>query len=162
MHSLRLSELNSSASDTVLEPPLLAGTTRWRVWIASDLVLVSLIAAGACALHFFAASRYGYFRDELYYAACGQHLAWGYVDHAPLIAVIAWFVRRLFGDLLFSRAQTNRLFLHVDSFPRVEITTDAAKRAFSTSLLAGTLRRPARGNTVFWLAPKNHSIQVAK
>src|SRR5580704_19412491 len=100
MHSLRLSELNSSASDTVLEPPLLAGTTRWRVWIASDLLLVSLIAAGACALHFFAASRYGYFRDELYYAACGQHLAWGYVDHAPLIAVIARLSRMLFGDSL--------------------------------------------------------------
>src|ERR1700687_3713055 len=100
MHSLRLSELNSSASDTVLETTLLAGTNRARVWMASDLVLVSRIAAGACALHFFAASSYGYFRDELYYAVCGQHLAWGYVDQAPLIAVIARLSRMLFGDSL--------------------------------------------------------------
>jgi len=136
MHSLRLSELNSSASDTVLEPPLLAGTTRWRVWIASDLVLVSLIAAGACALHFFAASRYGYFRDELYYAACGQHLAWGYVDHAPLIAVIAWFVRRLFGDLLFSL----RLFPALSAGGKVFLTAWIVRefngRRFAQSLAA--------------------------
>ncbi|MCK5366024.1 MAG: hypothetical protein KAR22_23775, partial [Gammaproteobacteria bacterium] len=24
--------------------------------------------------------RYGYFIDELYYVACSEHLAWGYVD----------------------------------------------------------------------------------
>jgi hypothetical protein len=38
----------------------------------------------------------------LYYAACGQHLAWGYVDHAPLIALICWFARRLLGDSLYA------------------------------------------------------------
>ena len=33
---------------------------------------------------------YGIFRDELYYLACADHLAWGYVDHPPLsIAVLA-------------------------------------------------------------------------
>ena len=118
MHSLRLSEPKSSASDRVLEATLLAGTNRARVWMASDLVLVSLIAAGACALHFFAASSYGYFRDELYYAACGQHLAWGYVDHAPLIAVIAWFVRGLFGDSLLSL----RLFPALSASGKVFLT----------------------------------------
>lgn len=102
MDSRRLSELKSSANEAVLDPPPAAGATWARVWMASDLVLVSLIAAGAFALHFFIAGRYGYFRDELYYAACGQHLAWGYVDQAPLIAVIGWFERRMLGDSLFS------------------------------------------------------------
>ena len=29
---------------------------------------------------------YSYFRDEFYYIACGRHLAWGYVDHGPIVA----------------------------------------------------------------------------
>ncbi len=65
-------------------------------------LLVGLLSLVACAVHFLTAGRYGYFRDELYYAACGQHLAWGYVDQAPLIAVIARFTRFLFGDSLFA------------------------------------------------------------
>ncbi len=62
----------------------------------------SVFAITACIVHFLVNGRYGYFRDELYYAACGQHLAWGYVDQAPLIAVIARFSRDLFGDSLRS------------------------------------------------------------
>ena len=46
------------------------------------------------------ASRYGIFRDELYYLACGEHLGWGYVDQPPLIALVAWIARHLFGDSL--------------------------------------------------------------
>ena len=47
---------------------------------------------------------YGFFRDELYYMACGEHLAWGYVDQPPLIAFVAWFARHLFGNSLFAFA----------------------------------------------------------
>jgi hypothetical protein len=43
---------------------------------------------------------YGYFRDEFYYLVCGDHLAFGYVDHPPLIAVIARGTRTLLGDSL--------------------------------------------------------------
>ncbi|HEY8292845.1 MAG TPA: glycosyltransferase family 39 protein, partial [Thermomicrobiales bacterium] len=42
--------------------------------------------------------RYGYFRDEFYYLVCGDHLAFGYVDQPPLIAVIARVTRTLLGD----------------------------------------------------------------
>lgn len=44
--------------------------------------------------------RYGYFRDELYYLACSDHLAFGYVDLAPLIAWLARAFRIIFGDSL--------------------------------------------------------------
>ena len=43
---------------------------------------------------------YGYFRDEFYYIACGRHLAWGYVDHGPLVAIQARLSEVLFGDSL--------------------------------------------------------------
>lgn len=69
-------------------------------WIEKDLAIPVCFAIVACSIHFLANGRYGYFRDELYYAACGQHLAWGYVDQAPLIAVIAWLSRSLLGDSL--------------------------------------------------------------
>ena len=45
---------------------------------------------------------YGYFRDELYYLANGEHLGFGYVEHPPLIGVIAWLVRATLGDSLFA------------------------------------------------------------
>ena len=63
---------------------------------------VYVIATLAVTVHFLFNGKYGYFRDELYYAACGEHLAWGYVDHPPLVAFVAWFSRALFGDSLFA------------------------------------------------------------
>ena len=64
--------------------------------------IVFALAATACLIHFVFNGRYGYFRDELYYAACGEHLAWGYVDHAPLVAVFSRVTRALLGDSLFA------------------------------------------------------------
>ncbi len=43
---------------------------------------------------------WGYFRDEFYYLACGRHLAWGYVDHGPLVALQARLAETLFGHSL--------------------------------------------------------------
>jgi Dolichyl-phosphate-mannose-protein mannosyltransferase len=77
--------------------------TRWSAWIQwleKDQAIAICFALTACVVHFLFNGRYGYFRDELYYAACGQHLAWGYVDHAPLVAVIARLSRMLFGESL--------------------------------------------------------------
>ena len=46
------------------------------------------------------ATSYGYFRDELYFLACSDHLAAGYVDFAPLSAWVLHFNRVLLGDSL--------------------------------------------------------------
>jgi 4-amino-4-deoxy-L-arabinose transferase-like glycosyltransferase len=50
------------------------------------------------ALHLATATGYGIFRDEYYYLACADHLAWGYVDHPPfsIAFLAAW--KALFGD----------------------------------------------------------------
>jgi len=44
--------------------------------------------------------RYGYFRDELYFLACSDHLAWAYVDFAPLVALVTHISRFVLGDSL--------------------------------------------------------------
>ncbi|MDE2571582.1 MAG: glycosyltransferase family 39 protein [bacterium] len=49
-----------------------------------------ILALIALALHLATSWRYGYFRDELYFIACAHHLAWGYVDQPPLVAVAAY------------------------------------------------------------------------
>ncbi len=63
---------------------------------------VLAIAAAAVAIHLATAGGYGYFRDELYYIACSDHLAFGYVDHPPLSILILAVQRHLFGDSLFA------------------------------------------------------------
>jgi len=64
--------------------------------------IVMYIALAKLAIHLYAARFYGYFGDELYFMACSRHLAWGYVDQPPLIAVILRIERLLFGDSLQS------------------------------------------------------------
>ena len=45
---------------------------------------------------------YGFFRDELYYLANGRHLGLGYVDHPPLIGLIAAAIQTFLGESLFA------------------------------------------------------------
>ncbi len=63
-------------------------------------IVVLGLAVVKLLFHLLTASRYGIFRDELYYLACGEHLDWGYVDQPPMIALVAWIARHWFGDWL--------------------------------------------------------------
>jgi len=60
------------------------------------------LAAIKVLLHLLTATHYGVFRDELYYFARSEHLAWGYVDQPPLIPFLLWLVRHTIGDSLFA------------------------------------------------------------
>src|ERR1700760_2391745 len=60
--------------------------------------LLAGLAIAKLLIQFAGINHYGFFRDELYYMACGEHLAWGYIDQPPLIAFIAWLARHLFGS----------------------------------------------------------------
>jgi hypothetical protein len=71
------------------------------VAIRSRVMLVAL-ACGKLLIQLAGINHYGFFRDELYYIACGQHLAWGYVDQPPLIAFVAWLARHWVGTSLFA------------------------------------------------------------
>jgi len=79
--------------------PMERGETN-RATSAPLSTVVYALAMVAFAVHIGFSGRFGYFRDELYYAACGQHLAWGYVDHAPLAPFLARLSRALLGDSL--------------------------------------------------------------
>jgi len=46
------------------------------MWIVLAIALAKLL------FHCYFNNRYGYFRDEFDYMACGDHLAWGYVGPA--------------------------------------------------------------------------------
>ncbi len=59
-----------------------------------------VFGAAAFLLQVGFSGRYGYFRDELYYIACSNHLAFGYVDMAPLTPWLARASHYLFGDSL--------------------------------------------------------------
>lgn len=63
------------------------------VWGMTALTLASRLAT---------LRGYGYFRDELYYIACSEHLDWGYVDQPPLVALVAWIERHALGDSIYS------------------------------------------------------------
>lgn len=69
---------------------------------SSPIAIAFAIAAIKLVLYVVAGANYGYFRDELYYLACADHLAWGYPDHAPLSIFIAWLSRAVLGDSLYA------------------------------------------------------------
>jgi hypothetical protein len=65
------------------------------------------VIVGACLIELVVqlavVSRYGYHGDELYFLDCGRHLAFGYVDHPPLVPWLARLSEELGGGLLTLR-----------------------------------------------------------
>ncbi|HVN32238.1 MAG TPA: glycosyltransferase family 39 protein [Thermoanaerobaculaceae bacterium] len=72
------------------------------VRLGNGCAIVAAVAAATLVFHLATAGVYGLFIDELYFLACGEHLAWGYVDMPPLTAVQAWLARSLFGDSMLA------------------------------------------------------------
>jgi 4-amino-4-deoxy-L-arabinose transferase-like glycosyltransferase len=84
-----------SAPDPIEQSDRREGGFAQAWWFVPAIVAVIYFAALMIT-----ATRYGYFRDALYYLACSEHLDWGYVDQPPLIAVLAWVARHTFGTSL--------------------------------------------------------------
>jgi len=53
-------------------------------FLSGTMLLIWLIALAKLVFHIYFNNRYGYFRDEFDYIACGDHLGWGYVDQPRL------------------------------------------------------------------------------
>ena len=71
-------------------------------WWTSSMALPVLVAVIDFIAHLAVSNNYGYFRDELYYIAAGQHLAFGYVDFPPMIALLAAAMHVISGDNLIA------------------------------------------------------------
>ena len=63
------------------------------------VVLITLVVL-KLGMHLALAGRYGRHRDEYYFIDCGKNLAFGYVDHAPMVPWLAGLSTALFGDSL--------------------------------------------------------------
>jgi len=67
---------------------------RFAVWP------VLAVVAARSALELAVAGRYGWQRDELYYAVAGRHLQGGYVEFPPVTALVSALARVLYGPSL--------------------------------------------------------------
>ncbi|HEX4545275.1 MAG TPA: hypothetical protein VH110_02860, partial [Candidatus Acidoferrum sp.] len=107
----------------------------------SSLRLPAIIAGAYFLLHLLTATRYGYFRDALYYLACSEHLDWGYVDQPPLIVLLAWIARHTLGTslpaLLFWPALAGAMRIVLTAAFARELGASRFGTAFA-SLLAAT------------------------
>jgi len=65
-------------------------------WIAGGMAL------GLTLFHLVVNRQYGFHGDELYFLVCGNRPAFGYVDHPPLVPLVARFAVDLLGLDLFS------------------------------------------------------------
>jgi hypothetical protein len=116
----------------------------------SGPAIVAYLAAGTLLLHLATARVYGFFTDELYFLACGEHLAWGYVDMPPLTAFQAWLTRALFGDA----PESIRLFPALASAGLVLLTG-------ALRLAAGASRRGSRPSPWWWLPSTSPSAATS-
>jgi len=80
----------SDSRKKLISRPILMSSTALLIYLALIKFLAHLVTAG----------NYGYFRDELYYIDAGQHLAFGYVEFPPFIALLAALVHTIPGNSL--------------------------------------------------------------
>ena len=84
-----------------LVPHTLSTSSHRSGW-TSPVAVACYFAGAKLLIHFLSNGQYGYFRDELYFIARGEHLDWGYVDQAPLAPWIARLTLTTLGESLFA------------------------------------------------------------
>jgi 4-amino-4-deoxy-L-arabinose transferase-like glycosyltransferase len=115
-------------------PPM--SRTDWSTTAATRWLRPSVVLALATFfVHLIANSRYGVFRDELYFIVCGEHPALGYVDQPPLAPWVAGASHALFGTAL----------LPLRLVPALAMTATVGLTAEMTRLIGG-------GRFAQWLA----------
>lgn len=102
--------------------------TRSLLWLCAAFAALKLaiqVVGNILSQH----AGYGIFRDEMYYLICGRHLAFGYVDQPPMVALQARLTEMLLG------------FQHMWSLRLISALAGATK-----VFLAGLLVRALGGN----------------
>lgn len=72
--------------------------------LQTDTAILLALASVKLVIHLYtnAYAGYGIFRDELYYVACSNEPAMGYVDHPPLSVLILSVSRMILGESVFA------------------------------------------------------------
>jgi len=94
-----------------------------RESIRNTAIVIAILGMVKFLLYLAFSGLYDYFRDELYYIACSEHLSWGYVDQPPLIALAVRLERILLGDSLLAL----RLFPALCGIATIAITVLVAR-----------------------------------
>jgi hypothetical protein len=110
--------------------------------LAKSNVIAYALALFKIFLFLIAGGSYGYFRDELYFLACAEHLAFGYPDHAPLSV----WITRIVVKFSAIRCMRSACCLRCG---RVEIVLTAGSCANSAANITQRCSRAC----VFWFAP---------
>ena len=105
-------------------------------------------------LNLFAMPHFGFQRDELLHLALGDHLAWGYKEVPPVIAVIAKLSSTLFGDSVFATRIFCTLFAGIIVWFTGLITVELGGRKFAIALAClGIILAPAFVASEYLLQP---------
>ncbi len=89
-------------------------------------LIVTLVTAG----------HYGFFGDELYYFACSKHLAFGYVDHPPLVAFLTLISITMFGETIIGLRFLSGLFGAVTVLLSAKVAEEIGGGKYSQALAA--------------------------
>jgi Dolichyl-phosphate-mannose-protein mannosyltransferase len=106
---------------------------------SAPLKIAAVLAGLGFAILMITAGRYGYFRDELYFIACSDHLAFGYVDFAPLSAFLLHLARSVFGSSLHAIRLIPALAFAADIFITGLIVRELGGKKWATLLACGSV-----------------------
>jgi hypothetical protein len=121
-----------------------------------------------------ASSRYGYHRDELYFIACGQHLAWSYPDQGVLTPLLARSFETLGrGSLVVFRFPavvsvvgaawlTGLTARELGGRTRAQVLATLTVAVSTVGLLAGHLLATATLDFVVWVAITWLVLRIAR
>ncbi len=96
----------------------------------------NVAALGFLILTLATAGHYGFFGDELYYFACSRHLAFGYVDHPPIVALLTFISRIIFGETIISLRFMSGLFGAFTVFLSAKLAEEIGGGKYSQAIAA--------------------------
>ncbi|MCU0232710.1 MAG: glycosyltransferase family 39 protein [Thermoanaerobaculales bacterium] len=138
-----------------------------------SLPILGALVAAKIVLHLPGLSRYGYFRDELYFLDCARRLDWGYVDCAPLVAVYTKGALLLGGSLPALRvlpllagagmvALTVLLAARLGGGPFAQLLAGLAILIAPVHLMIGSILTMNAFEPLFWLGCVLVLVRIAR
>ncbi|MCP5047360.1 MAG: glycosyltransferase family 39 protein [bacterium] len=112
-----------------------------NIWL-SDYMIIGYFSFFTLILHLIAIEGFGYFRDELYYISCSEHLDFGYVDHPPFSIILLKLIRIILGDSVIAIRLLPVIGAAVFVFMTGLIAKELGGKKFSLALASATAIAP--------------------